>query len=101
MEGNVIQIDNNKCQCKYKNGKKKQCIFDRNLIWNPAACRCENGKYLESIIGDAATMYHENINTKKKKKFQQILMKKITCKTKSFFYFTCLFVNCCSIINSC
>ena len=58
MEGNVIQIDNDKCQCKYKNEKKK-CIFDRNLIWNPAAYRSENGKYLESIIGDAATMCHE------------------------------------------
>ena len=77
----------------------KKCIFDRNLIWNPAAYRNENGKYLESIIGDAATMCHENINTKKK--FQQILIKKITCKTKSFFYFTCLFVNCYNIINSC
>ena len=27
MEGNVIQIDNNKCQCKYKNGEKNNVFL--------------------------------------------------------------------------
>ena len=28
MEGNVIQIDNDKCQCKYKNEKKNVFLIE-------------------------------------------------------------------------
>ena len=44
--------NNNKCQCKYK----KHHICEKDYIWNPGACICENGKYLASIIDDSVIM---------------------------------------------
>ena len=48
-------------------------IFETYYVWNPSACRYENGKDLPSIINDSVITcmkLHE-----KKKMFQQILMK--------------------------
>ena len=36
---------NDKCRCECKN----QHICEKDYIWNPATCSCENGKYLASI----------------------------------------------------
>ena len=46
---NVIQINGViiiKCQCECK----KIRVCEKDYIWNPATCICENGKYLTSIM---------------------------------------------------
>ena len=40
----------NNDKCRYK--CKKHNIYEREYIWNPATCSCENGKYLASIMDD-------------------------------------------------
>ena len=36
------------CQCK------KYDVGEKDYIWNPATCSCQNGKYLASTIDDSA-----------------------------------------------
>ena len=51
----AIQIkkrNNNKRQCECKNPRKNH-DREKDYIWNPSKCICENGKYLESIISDS------------------------------------------------
>ena len=48
---NSHQLWNNdkyRCECK------KRHICEKDCIWNPATCSCENGKYLASIMDDSA-----------------------------------------------
>ena len=33
---------------------KNRHLCEKNYIWNPAKCNCENGKYLASIMDDSA-----------------------------------------------
>ena len=40
--------NNDKRFCECKKGR----VFDKDYIWNPATCTCQNGKYLVSIIGN-------------------------------------------------
>ena len=51
---NLIQKWNNhKCRCKCKNKKKKTLpLFEKDYIWNSAACSFINGKYSSSIFDD-------------------------------------------------
>ena len=49
--------NSDKCQCEYK----KRHVCEKICILNPATCSCENGKYLASIMGDAAIMCDEII----------------------------------------
>ena len=44
--------NNDKCwyQCK------KHHICEKDYVWNPATCNCENGKNLASIMNDSAIM---------------------------------------------
>ena len=62
-----------KCKCKFdgriminewNNDKcwrecKKRHVCEKDYVWNPAACNCENGKYLANIADDSAIMYLE------------------------------------------
>ena len=32
-------------------------------VWSPAACNCEDEKYLSSILGDSAIIFHEIIES--------------------------------------
>ena len=32
---------------------QKNSYFDKDYIWNPATCSCENDKHLASIIDDS------------------------------------------------
>ena len=61
------------------NAKNIICV-KKDYIWNPATCRCENGKDLASIIDDLVITCDEIIDaeatTKKQKQSQQILMNK-------------------------
>ena len=61
------------------------------MIWNPATCSCENGKYLASIMNDSVITCDEIIEEPKTvpTNFNE---KNATCKTKKL-YFTCLFIN--------
>ena len=54
---------------------KKYHICEKDYIWNPATCSCENGKYLASIIDDSVIMCYEIIE--ETNLFQQTLMKEI------------------------
>ena len=44
--------NNDKCWCECK----KRHVYEKDYVWNPATCNCENGKYLASIIDDSAIM---------------------------------------------
>ena len=32
----------------------KSVICEKDYVWNPGTCSCENGKYLASIMDDSA-----------------------------------------------
>ena len=40
--------DNDKCFCECK----KHSVCEKDYVWNPATCNCENGKYLASIMDE-------------------------------------------------
>ena len=42
----VQKWNNDKCQYECK----KHTICEKDYIWNPATCSCENGKYLASVM---------------------------------------------------
>ena len=55
----------------------------KNVVWNPATCNCENGKYLASIMEDSTIIcddiiksYDEETNFKEEKAI---------CKTQNFY----------------
>ena len=52
--------NNDKCQCKCK----KHHICEKDYIWNPATCCCENGKYLANIMDDSVITCDEIIEKK-------------------------------------
>ena len=74
-------------------------VCKNGCIWNPATCSCKNGKYLVSIIEDSVITCDEIIERTK------TTTKKKKCSNKKFFnnflYFTRLFINYHSIIDSC
>ena len=45
--------NNDKCQSECK----KHHLCEKDYVWNPATCSCENGEYLVSIIVDSAINY--------------------------------------------
>ena len=40
----------------------KMNVCEKDYIWNPATCSCENGKYLASIMDDSAIKCDEIID---------------------------------------
>ena len=38
------------CQCK---NPKKHNVCEKDYIWNPGTCTCDNGKYLQSMTDDS------------------------------------------------
>ena len=71
--------NNDKCRCEFK----KHHICERDYIWNPATCSCENGKYLASIIDDSVIKCDEIVEETKAipTHFNE---KNIICQTKHF-----------------
>ena len=76
--------NNNKCRCEWK----KYHICEKEYVWNPSTCICENGKCLASTMDDSVNTceeviqsYDEEIKTIPKN-FND---KNITCKTQSFY----------------
>ena len=89
-----------KCRCKCK----KHHIYELEYIWNPATSSSKSNKYLASIIDDSVLTCDEIIEETKTIPIN-FNEKNITCKTKNIYKkyicFTCLFINCYSIIDSC
>ena len=63
-------------------------VCEKDSVWNPATCICENGKYLTSIMNDSTISfeeviksYHEEIKTIATN-FNE---KKVTCKRQNFY----------------
>ena len=54
--------NNDKCQCECK----KNHICEKDYIWNPATCCCENGKYLSSTINNEVITCDEIIDAEAK-----------------------------------
>ena len=44
--------NNGKCWCECKKGH----VCEKNYVWNPSICNCENGKYLASVINNSAKL---------------------------------------------
>ena len=42
--------NNDRCWCECK----KLHVCEKNYVWNPATCNCQNGKYLASTMDDSA-----------------------------------------------
>ena len=64
--------DNDKCWCECK----KHHICEKDYIWNPSTCICENGKSLVSIMDDSVIVCDEVIEKTIPTNFNE---KKTTC----------------------
>ena len=53
--------NNDKCGCVFKNLKEHN-VCEKDYIWNPARCSCENDRYLANIIDDSVITCDENLN---------------------------------------
>ena len=87
MKENVIQI-NGGIMINVDVNVKNVC--EKDYVWNPDTCYCENRKYLASIMGDSAIMCDEVIESynkatsNNKTKFNK---EKATCKTQNFMFY--------------
>ena len=76
--------NNDKCWCECE----KLWVCEKDYVWNPSKCICQNGKYLASIMVDSANIRDEVIRSYDKK-IKTIPSnfngKKVTCKTQSFY----------------
>ena len=62
---------------------KKSHACEKDYVWNPSTCNCENVKYLASIVDDLAIICDEVIESYGKEiNFSE---KKATCKTQNFY----------------
>ena len=100
MEENVIQI-NGVTMINVDVSTKNVMYVNKNYVWNPATCSCENGKYIGSIMDDSAIICDKAIDedadaeaksndeaesNNEVKSIDQINFneKKTTCKTQNF-----------------
>ena len=75
---------------------EKNHVSEKNDIWNPSTCTCENAKYLETNIGDSIITCEEIIEVTKIIQ-TNFLHKKVTHNKMSIFYpqfiFTLYFIH--------
>ena len=50
----AFYILQNMCWCECECRKCHRC--EKDYVWNPATCNCENGKYLAIIMDDSSIM---------------------------------------------
>ena len=65
-------------------------MYVKKIVWNPATCNCENGKYLASIMDDSAIICNEIIESYDediKTIATNLNEKKATCKTRNFYIY--------------
>ena len=79
--------DNNKWRCECK----KHHICEKDCVWSPASCSCDNEKYLAGIMDDSAITcdevkksYDEDINFNEKKAI---------CKTQNSYILLAFLLN--------
>ena len=60
-------------------------MYEKDYIWNPTTCSCENGKYLASIIDDLVIRCDEIVEETKTAPTNFNEKKKGTCKTQNFY----------------
>ena len=71
--------NNDKCRCECK----KLHVFEKDYVWNPAICNCENGKYLANIMVDSVITCDEIIESyNEETNFNE---RKATCKMENFY----------------
>ena len=65
---------------------KKRHVYEKDYVWSPATCNCENGKYLASIMDNSVITCDEIIEShnEETKTIPTILMKKAAYKTQNF-----------------
>ena len=69
---------NDKCRCECK----KCHVCEKDYVWNPATCNCEDGKYLASTTEDSMLICDEIIKSYEE---ETILITKATYKTENFY----------------
>ena len=90
--------NNDKCRCECKTTH----VCKKYYIQNPTSCSCKNGKYLASIMDDSLIMYDEIIDAESKSYDKETnFNENSSLQKRKFLYFTCLFINYCSIIDRC
>ena len=90
-----FKFDGTKCNSNqwWKNNEfwcegKKNHVFEKDYVWNPPKCSCENGKYLVNIMDDWAIICDEVIksyNEEIKTISTNFNEKNISCKTQNFY----------------
>ena len=69
--------NNDKCRCECK----KHHICEKDYVWSPSACICENGKYFASAMDDSVITCDKIIDVEEAN-FNE---KNITCITQNFY----------------
>ena len=85
MKRNVIQI-NGGMTINFNVRVKNVC--EKDYVWNPSTCNCENWKYLASIMDDSAIMCDEIIepyHNETKTIPTNFNEEKTTCKRQNFY----------------
>ena len=76
--------NNHKCRCECE----KHHVCEKNYIWNPVICGCENGKCVASIMNDSGIIYYKvldaDVESNSKTNFNE---KKAICKTHILLVF--------------
>ena len=84
-------------RCNSDQWCKERHLCEKDYIWNPSICNCENGKYLASIVDDSAITsdeiiesYDEETIIKKTIPITKTIPtnfneRKATCKTRNFY----------------
>ena len=66
-------------------------MCQKDNIWNPVTCNCENGKYLASVIGDSVIMC-DDIIEETKTVTTSFNEKNALYKTKDFYILLAFFL---------
>ena len=67
---------------------KKHSVCEKDYVWNPSACNCENRKYLASVMDDSVITRDKVIqsyNEKIKTVATNFNDKNMTSKAKNFY----------------
>ena len=60
IEQNVIQINGG---IKIKSILKKHHVCEKEYVWNPSTCICENGRYSASVMDESVITCEEVIES--------------------------------------